>query len=278
MKKITASPIDLTREILSAAISPLKSLEIVPGVEAIRHNTELKLLNDTVRYDRFFFIIDIANQSIRLPTGIKQWLGYSEEEFSLSFYTSIIHEHHINPAIILAKAIADMAKYRQSNISFMRERFVAEIALKHAKGHYVLVKHALSYWDFDRNYQIPTAYLNEFTIWREYDSQNFTGINLRVIDFYGARLPEMEEILKENIYKTLEAEKYFSVQELRILRKYAYNADMTTHEIAQAFRISYNTVNIYNRRIMEKCIYLYPNQKLKMAKDVALFLKKENFI
>lgn len=275
MKKLLK---DSVLTILNEAIIPPHKIDFLSWMKSSQRDNELKLLSEAVKYERFFFIVDSINQSIQFSKGIKQWLGYEDDDFSLNLYTSIIHEHHINAFLVLTNAIAYMAKNRQIDLSFMQGKITIEIALKHAKGHYLIVKQALSCWDFNENYQIPIAYINEFTIWKEYDDETSAGINLRVIDATGRRLKSLEEVVRKNVSHILEKEKYFSVQELRFLRKYAYNHDITTHEIALVFKVSYNTANVYNRRIVEKFASLYPDQKIKMAKEVALFLRKENFI
>ena len=160
----------------------------------------------------------------------------------------------------------------------MKEKYVIDVALRHARGHYILVKRTLSCWDYDKTNNIATAYLNECTIWGEYDVENSKGIKPRITDIYGTRLLKLEPVVRSNVSKLLESKRRFSVQELRVLRKYAYNPSMTAKDVANSFKIKTNTIDTYNRRIISKFNHIYPNEHLKLAKEIAQFLRKECFI
>lgn len=249
-----------------------------PSILQSQQQKEIQSLSETVKYERFFFVVDTINQTIRFPMGISMWLGYPEDEFTLSLFNSLIHQHHLNSSMLFTKVIFEMTKSKQSEIDSTQKKFVSRMAIRHSLGHYLLVKRTITCWEIEKENSNVQSYLNEFTIWGEYDSEILNGIRPRITDLFGARMFQLEELLKEYIYQELEKEKRFSIQELRILRKYAYNKDLATHDIASAFRISYNTVNTHNRKIIEKFSNIYANNNIKSAKEIAQFLREENFI
>jgi hypothetical protein len=278
MEKQFGSPFATSLEILKESVKPLKSTSIKSAISAQKHEEELKSLAETIRYQRFFFVVDILNQQIKHPQGISQWLGYNDSDFTFSFYTTLIHPDHVQATILLSKSIFDLANSKMISLEFMKEKYTIDIALRHAKGHYILVKRTLSCWDYDSQTGITTAYLNEFTILEEYESERSSGIKPRITDLYGSRLKDIELLLRDYSFNLLEDKKRFSVQELRLMRKYAYNPDLSSKEIAKSFKIENTTLETYNRRILTKFKSLYPNEEPKTARDVAAFLRREYFI
>lgn len=249
-----------------------------PSISQNQQQEEIQSLSETVRYERSFFVVDANNQTIRFPMGISMWLGYPEDEFTLPLYNSLIHHHHLSPSMLFTKVIFEMIKSKQLEIDSTQRKFVSRMAIKHSAGHYLLVKRTITCWELEKENNDVQSYLNEFTIWGEYDSETLNGIRPRITDLFGTRMFQLEDLLKEYIYQELEKEKRFSIQELRILRKYAYNKDLATQDIASAFKISYNTVNTHNRKIIEKFSNIYANNNIKSAKEIAQFLREENFI
>ena len=279
MKKTVVDPMKTSIEILKESVKSLKNQPISSAISKIIHEEEVKLLAETIKYERFFFVVDIINQEIIHAHGIKQWLGYDDHKFSFGFYSNLIHPNYIEATFLLAKSTLALVNSNSFEQGFMKEKFVIQIALRHAQGHYILVKRTLSSWDYDPTTKVSIAYLNEFTILEEYDETDKSNtLKPRITDIYGTRLVNIENILRESSYKTLESSKRFSVQELRILRKYAYNPTITSNEVANTFKIKPNTIDTYNRRIITKFNYIYPNEKVKSAKEIAQFLRKECFI
>lgn len=266
------------KDIAQAAFSTFNELE---SFKINRQKKELDKLIESVKYETFFFIVDERKQAFKLLGGIQELLGYSEQEFNLSFYLSIIHEHHFVSSFLLNKAFFNIVNSdTTNNFKFSEERYVIDIALKHSNGYYLLFKRSISCWDSDahKNSIKEKTYLNEFTIWGEYNPEKISGIRPRIINKSGFRLKPIEEVLRLAASQVLEEEKTFSVQELRILRKYAYLDDVNTKQIADSFKISHNTVNNHNRNIIEKFSRIYPGENIGSAKSVAVFLRKENFL
>jgi DNA-binding CsgD family transcriptional regulator len=231
-----------------------------------------------IQDQKFFFIVDLSNLSIIHANGISDWLGYDNETFTLSFYPTIVHPNHLDAMLFLGKSITEVVKSRKIEVGFMKEKFTIDIALKHADGHYILVRRALSYWDFDANMQMPTAYINEFSILENFEEEYSPGIRPRTTDFNNNRVKYFEEALRESSCNLLEKEKKFSVQELRILRRYAHNKNLDTKEIASAFKISIRTAETHNKNIIVKYNDFFPSHPLKSVKEIALFMRLEYLI
>lgn len=279
MKKTVIDPIKTSIEILKESVKSLKNQQISSAISKTIHEEEVKLLAETIKYEKFFFVVDIINQEIKHAHGIKQWLGYDEYKFSFGFYATLIHPNYIEATFLLAKSTLALVNSNSIEQGFMKEKIVIQIALRHANGHYILVKHTISSWDYDSTTKVSIAYLNEFTILEEYDeTEKSSTLKPRITDIYGTRLLNIENIVRESSYKILESNKRFSIQELRILRKYAYNPTITSNEVANTFKIKPNTIDTYNRRIISKFSYIYPNEKVQSAKEIAQFLRKECFI
>jgi hypothetical protein len=278
MKSMDNKPPQKSLELVAHFASPTKGIKIVSGVSRHTHLLEIESLSETIRFQRFFSVVDLHTQSIIFPAGISQWLGYDDNNFSFSFYSSIIHPNHLEAILLLSMSIFELVKNWKVEIAFMKEKYTIDMALRHADGHYVLVRRTLSCWDFDVNTKMPTAYLNEFSILENYEEEYSPGIRPRITDLHNSRIKDFEAFIREKSFDTLEKKKKFSVQELRILRKYAYNQELNSKDIAVAFKITNATVDTHHRRIITKFNNIYPSCMLKSAKEIAQFLRKEYFI
>jgi hypothetical protein len=194
-------------DLLGNLASSIQGKEIVSGVSKKTHQLALESLMAKIQDQKFFFIVDLSNLSIIHANGISDWLGYDNETFTLSFYPTIVHPNHLDAMLFLGKSITEVVKSRKIEIGFMKEKFTIDIALKHADGHYILVRRALSYWDFDANMQMPTAYINEFSILENFEEEYSPGIRPRTTDFNNNRVKYFEEALRESSCNLLEKEK-----------------------------------------------------------------------
>jgi hypothetical protein len=254
----------------------LIDLDIVSGVSEETRQTELQALIESVRYQRFFFINDISSQSIIHPYGIKEWLGY--DAFTLHFYPTIIHPNHVESLFFLIDPLFELMKNGKMILSFKEPKMTLDLAIRHADGHYILTRRVVSVWDFDANSGLPLSYINEFSILENYVEEYTPGIRPRLTDYHNNRINNIEEYIREITYNELEKNKIFTVQELRILRKYADNKDFESKDIASAFKISIKTVETHNKRIIAKYNDSFINYPLKSVKEIAWFLRREYFV
>jgi hypothetical protein len=252
--------------------------EIVHGVSPKTHQKTLKSLKESIPYQRAFYVTNLHDQSISYCSGVKEWLGYDDATCTIPFFPTLIHPNHVEEALFMSSTMFELVKTKKLANSFMDKKYAADLAHKHANGHYVLVRTVVSSWDFDAISGLPIAFITEFIILEDYNEAYSPGIRPRATDFYNNRVPDFEDFVRDFSYDRLENGKIFTVQELRILRKYAYNVDFESKDIASAFKISIKTVETHNKRIIAKYNESFLNYPLKSVKEIAGFLRREYFV
>ena len=263
-----------------AIIKKVSSRPLKPGVSAKDQDAEIQSLKETVQRDKFFFVVDRPEGKLEHIYGVAKWLGYDETAFNLETYLSIIHEAYLEFLIHLVQVTTEFANSKDFKIGFRQHHYVVNIALKHAEGHYVWCKRSLSawQWQYDQSKQIVTHYMNEFTVIDPYVIEITAEMSPRIIDAAGKKLHKIEELIRQKSLDSVENQKkFFSTQELRILRKIAYQPDITSKEIAQSFKTKVSTIHTLNKRIIEKGRAYFPDDSIHTTRDLALLLKR-NFI
>jgi hypothetical protein len=163
-------------------------------------------------------------------------------------------------------------------LKFMVQRFSGKIALKHYKGHYVLAKKTSSIFQFDTNNRM-LEYLDEFTIIGHYKQENFSDqvFGTRIFNSHGLSESEKQnEILLKTMQRFLEM-KIFSVMELQVARKIAYNKNITRKQLAKDFKISITTISTYYNRFLGKARTFF-NRDFPSAEVAAKYLKNEGLL
>ncbi len=234
---------------------------------------EIELLKDTIHYERFFFTLDLHELKINNVHGVGKWLGYADKDFSLMKFLDIIHPAHVAAHHITATVLIEGLMRGDWNIEFMKHRYITNIALRHNKGHYLLLKRLASIFQYDKNHRL-LEYLNEFTIVGEYKEQPYS---IRAGDNTGGTTLQWLEDFLKRIHQAFEQKHLFGFQELRILRKYAYHTDASVDFIANTFKIKDSTVITYNKRILEKAEALF-HKKFDNAKQVAFLLREQGLV
>ncbi|MCU0325444.1 MAG: hypothetical protein MUF45_09360 [Spirosomaceae bacterium] len=240
---------------------------------------EIELMKELIPHEKFFFVVSTEG-IIEHINGVERWLGYNEEVFNLEKYLNIIHPSYLEFLIHLAEVTFNIANNIDFRVGFREQRYVVDVAIKHADGHYVLCKRALSAWQwrFDNQKQQITHYFNEFTITNPLIEEINPNLYPRILDSKGVKLFDLEALLKRNAAVYLEDNKiFFSIQEIRILRKLSYNPKMTTKDLAAAFKNKVGTINTLNKRIIKKGRLLFNNEEINTAKSVAIMMRK-NFL
>jgi hypothetical protein len=262
------------------AITQTVSGELKLGVEEQTLNEEITSLKEIIKYDKFFFVVDMLNQQILEKNGIAKWLEYNEDDFGILQYFQAIHSSCLEYLIHLATITAEFANKKDSNIGFNQQQYVIDVALKHANGHYVQCKRALSAWQWqsDENTKVVTQYLNVFTIINPHLDEVSPEMFPRMYDQDGNKLVDIQKKIQNNSIDFIENKsKIFTIQELRILRKIAYNPNITSKEIATAFKSKLSTIHTQNKKLVEKGRAKFHNDNISSAKELAILLKK-NFM
>jgi hypothetical protein len=237
-----------------------------------RQKEEIKLLKETMHFERFFFVFNMQQLSLREVHGFQQWLGYPDKDFTVHQFLKIIHPQQ-NPAHhITAAALLEGLMRGDWPVEFMKYRFISNIALRHANGNYLLCKRLGSVFQHDTKGRL-LEYINEFTIVGEYKEEPYT---VRLINDKGEKHDWMEDVMNR-LKAAFENKNLFGFQELRILRKYAYKPGILNAEIATSFKIKPSTVITYNKRILNKAEDLFKT-RFDTAAQVGLFLRDQGLL
>lgn len=240
---------------------------------------ELKLLKQSCHDERFFFVIDIPSFSIEYMYGVEKWLGYNEKIFSLKqYWDKVVHAGFKKSLLLISYPIYELLCVGNFPLNFLTLRFSGKLALRHYKGHYLLVKKTSTIFQFDTKNRL-IKYIDEFTIIGEFNEKNVLE-NSFTSRFYNAA-NKTEEEMKDELLKGMTAYfnrlKIFSATELQIARKIAYSPGITKTEIAKDFSLSPSTIQTFCNRFLEKARTFF-NQDFPTTEIAALYLKQEGLL
>ncbi|WP_259015101.1 hypothetical protein [Emticicia fluvialis] len=277
------SPVTQNHQIENAkkAITRKKYHDLPEAVSIEEQQQEIESMKEVVRHEKFFFVVSANDNRLEHINGLERWLGYSEQDFSLEKYLSIIHPSYLEFLTHLAQITFQIVSNKGFRVGFREQRYVVDIALKHAKGHYVLCKRALSPWQwrYDKNRQELTHYFNEFTVTNPYLEDISSELLPRILDTKGDKMFNLEDLLRKNASLYFETNKiFFSVQEIRIIRKIAYHPEMKSSDLAAAFKNQIGTINTLKKRIIKKGKLLFNDPEIASVKSIAILMKKNCFV
>ena len=230
---------------------------------------EIELLKETVRYERFFFVLDLHHWKIRDVYGVDRWLGYSQEEFDMQKFLSIMHPVQAQAHNASATILIEGSMRGDWLIEFMKHRYVTQMALRNKDGEYLLCKRLASVFQYSDEHKL-LEYINEFTILGPYREEPYS---IRVSKGDGSYLDWEAEMI-ERIKTLFRNKNQFSFQEIRILRKYAYHPDIDAKIIAELFKIKLNTLHTHHQRILKKGALLFM-RKFESAREIAHYMKDQ---
>lgn len=219
-----------------------------------------------IKNEHFYFSIDIRSGSITRSNGITRWLGYPDTHFSFKNYQESIHEAHTVIQTYYGLALAELLLQDEVTFGFMSPVWVTILALKQKNGKYIYCKQECSPFQLTTTNKI-TEYFSRFTVIKEFDGEDYHS------RIYDGRDQRLEEKLRTGLQKKFEESSGFSIQELRILKRYIQNENVTSSSIAKAFKIEKATVDTYNKRILKKTEDLF-RKKMDNAKKVAAYFKR----
>jgi DNA-binding CsgD family transcriptional regulator len=242
-------------------------------VSEAEQRKETNVLKETMDNERFFFVVNMLTFDIEERCGIQKWLGYSEKEFSFKQYWNQV----IHPAkqflFILARQLYATACQGKIPLNFMGQRFASLVPLKHYKGHYLLAKKTASTFQYDTNSRL-IAYVNEFTIIGNYDGE---PLQPRMYNFHGQKEPLAEKEIIQKVIASFIGMKIFTINELQVARKTAYNPRITQAQIAKELGLSVHTVNTYYKRFLNKAREFFGKDFLTLL-EASIYLRKEGLL
>ncbi|MGG9960328.1 hypothetical protein [Ferruginibacter sp. SUN106] len=228
----------------------------------------LQQLNALIKKEQFYFITDVRSGAISFCNGISTWLGYTDAHFTQKNYVAAIHPAHAVVQGFYALAFFEALINNQITAQFLYPCSVTTLALKHKTGKYFYCKRQCYPFQLTSDNKV-TAYLSEFTIIKELSNE----------DYHSRMFYEHEsasgnnDLVKKLAQKKFEETKGFSIQELRILKRYDSKTKVTSEMIAKAFKIEKGTVDTYNKRILKKAENIF-GLRFGDARNAAAYLKR----
>jgi hypothetical protein len=232
------------------------------------HLEEISSLKSTLHHERFFFIVNIKEFRLEHIYGVDSCLGY--QSFSISDYISCIHPGSLSVIMTMAETAMDLSK--KEKVSFMGQRFIALVPLKHKSGHYLLAKRVLSPWQIDSEGRV-TSYLNEQIIIGNYEGE---PLNPRI---EASHIEEIQDRFREEVIKRFDQGNHpFSLNEIRIARLLHYQSSLSKKEIAEKLNLQESSVTTYCKTLKEKACRFFINDSFKDAREVSKYLHKMSII
>jgi DNA-binding CsgD family transcriptional regulator len=222
----------------------------VPCVSTDEQALELRLLTDTLPKGNFFFVVDYQTGQISHAHGLKQWLGWDDAGFQLAHYFQIILPSHLPSLTIMAANALRIIHASNIPMGFMSNKLVVQIPLQHADGTYWLCKRTVSPWQYASNRRVLSL-INEYTLVKPYEGE---PLSPHVIAANGLRSEALETLLRTYNFDSVQTAQTrpFTIAELRIARKLAYNPGVSVRELGEAFKSSARTVETHLRHIRIK--------------------------
>lgn len=255
-----------------------ESADYTPNISQAKQEKEIKLLIETVKYERFFFVVDLIKKEVLYTNGLQKWMGYNDDDFSLLKYFQILHPKHLESLNMLAQATFQTANSGKYKVAFMEQKYIVQLPIKHIEGHYLLTKRTLSPFQIDQDGRV-TAYLNEFSIIGKHEPSH--ALEPWLVDSNGNQMNEAALEIRtrtDEILNKLKRPRPFSVQHLRILRKIAYEKDINFKQIAKSLQIKPASMETHSRRLLENARIYFENDDFKNLRDVALYAKREDYV
>lgn len=244
-----------------------------PVVSLAQQEEELHSINRTIGGERFYFVVDMMNFEISQSGGIQRWLGYYEKEFTLKKYWGLVHPGLQKTAHAVFLQMANILCAGKFELAFMVQRYGSFTAIKHAKGHYLLVKRIAAVFQYDTKNRL-TEYLNEFTIVGPYNGESLTP------SFFtdkGEPETERSDIIMKKVLDNFLGMKVFSDRELQVARLLAYQPRISQRQIATILQVKPNAIDTYCKRFLTKARD-YFHHDFRSALEAAIYLQKTGLL
>ncbi|MDQ6763008.1 MAG: LuxR C-terminal-related transcriptional regulator [Bacteroidota bacterium] len=242
----------------------------IPVVTKEQQLKELDILNERISSESFYFVFNLLAFELENIKGVGKWLGYSEKEFTVNQYLKCIHPGHAVLFNMLAHSMYKLLCKGEFKLRFSTQRYISLVALKHYNGEYILFKKTTSVFQFDEKNRLM-AQLNEFNKIELFDG---SALKPRVTETEGVQKDDFESVVFKMVLNNLMEDKYFSKREFQVLQCYAANENITSKEVAKKLNVGDNTIDIYNKRILQKARKTFTHPFVN-AREVAIRLKKE---
>ncbi len=241
-------------------------------ITADQQESLLQRLDEEIHLERIYFSVSLAENRIIHCNGVSRWLGYADAEFSLRDYLEIIHPTHASLQCYYSAALLELLTQNKVALQFMRPVCASLIALKHKSGRYIYCKRECSPFQLTEANEM-TEYLCQFYITKSFHNEPY---HTRLCPINGQDA-QRDAKLVSPVQKKFAEYTDFSMQELRILKRYAYQKNSTSELIGKAFKIKKSTVDTFNKRILKKA-ETFSKQRFNTAKEAALYFKNAGLV
>lgn len=244
-----------------------------------KQKQEVQKLAESIKYEQFFFVLDLVNRKVIHAHGLKKWLGYDEGNFTLLKYLSIIHPRHLESLNVFAQAAFETANSKEHQISFMEQKYSVQLPLLHESGNYISTKRNLYPFQISEDGKV-LAYLNHFTIVKE-DFDATIALNPEVKTTNQKSQKDLANIVVKQKAKSIIANSFkiagFSQRQLKILRAMVDNPTKNQGQIFDELGIK-STRNTDISRIITQARLYYEYEDFTTLKEIAFFLQREGLI
>lgn len=243
--------------------------EVIPASE---QQIILQRMDEEIYREQIYFTVNLKENRIVYCNGVSRWLGYADADFSIRNYLAIIHPTHAAVQEYYDMALQELLMYDQINLRFMRTVCTSAIALKCKTGKYIYCIQECIPFQLTKESKM-TECLCHFHIIKVFDNENY---HTRIPPENGYNFQTDEKLLAI-VRKFFAGHTHFSIQELRILKRYARQQNSTSEMIGEAFKIKKSTVDTFNKRILKKA-ETFSQQSFNTAKEAALYFKNAGLI
>lgn len=234
---------------------------------------EIELLKETIKAERFFFVVNLQTFELEDINGLQRYLGYREADFTYKYYWNQVIHPGKEALKILARTMYESLCTGKHPLRFLVQRFTSLVPLRHYDGHYILTKKTSSTFQYDVNNRL-VSYIDEFTIIGEYNGEPLSPRIYNTYGEIGAHGPQ--ELLNSSMEKFISM-KIFSPNEFQVVRKVAYTPNVTQAQIANELGLTVHTVNTYYKRFLFKARDFF-EMDFDNINDTAAYLKRECII
>jgi hypothetical protein len=231
---------------------------------------EIEKLKTGLRYEQFFFVVNVEDFSVQFANGLEE-IGFDSNTFTMMQYAQLIPSPGLLQILsILWMNIFEFNIKEKRLLSFLTPKYIVQIPLKNSKGEIMLVKRTISAFQFTKSGKL-IQYLSEFTIIKKtFDSESpeprFTDMPAHIEEKFS------EIMNKTFVWKASP----FSPKEMQILNVYAKDdGAKSVAELADEAGVTPATLKYYNKEILARTKdFLGEIFKFNSAKEIAIFLKK----
>lgn len=244
-----------------------------PAVPESQLEEEIRSISRTIGSHRFYFVVDMTTFEISQCGGIEQWLGYYEKEFTLKKYWGLVHPGLQMAAHAVFVQMANILCTGKFQLAFMVQRYGSFTAIKHAKGHYLLLKRIASVFQYDSNNHL-TGYLNEFTIIGPYNGE---ALSPSFFTDKGEQETKRGNIIMEKVADTFHKMKDFSPQQLHIARLLVYEDGVSQRQIATRLNVAPATIKTHCDRFLDSARQRF-HHDFSSVLEAATYLQKTGLL